>query len=315
MAAIAVAGLALGCGGAPVEPRPRTSGGGLPRLLVEAPPELAGEAGRVRAVDPRVLERALRLTGLERPGDPIRVLLLPESSPMARATPAWVAGLASGSEGTVVLFPARAGRYPDPGLAPLVGHEVAHVLIARAARGGAVPRWFDEGVAMAAGRERDVGDRARVALAVLTRGRLPLARLDRAFHGGSGDVESAYALARDLVRELLDRHGEAVAGEILAGIGRGEPFERAFAAATGESLGEFESAYWRNRTLWDRWLPIVTSSVVLWIAISLLALAAFRRRAARDAAIHRRWQLEEEAEALRRELEALRSDDHGSTFH
>jgi len=264
-----------------------------PRIVVQAPAELRGVAETLRAVDPEVLEPAMARTGLADPGPPILVVLAPESSPAARARPPWFAGYANGASGVVVLMPARTGRYPDGGLVPLLQHEVAHVLIARAAGGGEVPRWFDEGLAMAASRDWQFGDRTRVALAVLTDARLPLARIDAAFVGGPSEVASAYALARDVVRELLERHGQDAGARILAGVARGARFRDAFREATGETLGTFERRYWDDRTFWDRWVPILTSSALLWGGISLLALLAFRRRRARDLDRLEGWEEEE----------------------
>lgn len=264
-----------------------------PELVVQAPPELAAAAAEIRGYGAATFGPALERTGLADLGGPITVLLFAEPSLEARRTPRWVAGTADARAARIALFPARVDGYPDRGLEALVQHEVAHVLVARAARGHDVPRWFDEGLAMAAGRAGDLGDRARVALAVLTDQRLPLARIDAAFAGGASEVASAYALARDFHQELERRFGRGVGAAILAGVARGEPFRAAFRAATGESLATVESAYWRRRSLWNRWLPIVTSSAALWGAITLLALAAFRRRRAIDAELRRRW---EEAE-------------------
>ena len=266
-----------------------------PRLVVEAPPELAPVAREIERRAPHAFDEAMRLTGLADPGAPIVVFLAPEGSAEARSTPPWIAGYAQEAAGVVVLLPARVGRYPDRGLEPLLRHEVCHILVARAAHSRPVPRWFDEGLALTAGREADLGDRARVALAVLTADRLPLARLDRAFAGGESEVHAAYALAGDLVRELLRDHGADTGARILARVARGERFDEAFRAATGVALGEFEHDYWRRRTLWDRWVPVVSSSVVIWAGIAGIALAAFRRRRIRDAELRRRWEEEEAA--------------------
>jgi len=266
------------------------------RFDIRAPAELAALVPEVERLAESGLPRALRLTGLTDPGPPIVVALAPEGSPAARSAPPWVSGWADGRAGVAVLLPARVERYPDLGLGPLVRHEVTHVLVARAAAGRLVPRWFDEGVAMAAGREWELGDRARVALAVLSDASLPITRLDRAFAGGESEVAAAYALAGDLVRELGDRYGEAVSGAILARVARGESFEQAFARATGVTLERFESDYWSRRTLWDRWVPIVSSSVIVWSAIALLALAAFRRKRRRAAELSALWELESSSE-------------------
>jgi len=45
-------------------------------------------------------------------------------------------------------------------------------------------------------------------------------------------------------------------------------------------------------------VPVLTSSVTLWLLITLLALWAIRRRRARDAALRRIWEEEEERARL-----------------
>ena len=288
-------------------PAPAASPQADPRLAVRSTPELAELAREVEAQAPAALARAMRLVAPDGGSEdallaePIVVRLVAESSAEARSTPPWVAGFASGwgADYSIVLFPARAGGYPDRGLSTLLTHELAHVLVHRAARGNPVPRWFNEGLAMAAGGA-GFGERARVALAVLGDSSPPLSRLDRTFAGGESEVGSAYALAGDIVRSLLDEHGEGAGASVLAGIGRGERFDDAFRSVTGRSVATFEREYWENRTLWDRWVPIVSSSVLLWGAISFLAVAAFQRRRARDRARLEAWG-EEERLALERE--------------
>jgi hypothetical protein len=282
-----------------------------PLVVVEAPASLAGEAAQVRGFPATTLQPVLHLVGLEGPGEagpPITVVLAPEDSPEARSAPPWVTGYAHGESSIVVLLPARVPRYPDRSLAGLYRHEIAHVLIDRAAAGAEVPRWFHEGVAMAAGREWGLEDRTRLAFAVLVKGEVPLERLDRAFAGGENEVAAAYALAEDLVQDLLARHrsAEPLTAAILRGMREGETFEASFQAATGESLAAAEASYWKRRTFWNRWVPIVASSATLWILITGLALVAFQRRRARDARIRQLWEEEDRVVA---ELNAMRVDE------
>ncbi|MBP9823188.1 MAG: hypothetical protein KBF21_03090 [Thermoanaerobaculia bacterium] len=281
-------------GGAATEPvRP-------PPVMVEAPPALAATAREIERLAPESIAAAAALVGGDTSAllaelQPITVVLVPEGSAAARAAAPWIAGYALNGRGPgqIVLFPARADRYPDFGLGAVLRHELTHLFVDRAAGGRDVPRWFNEGLAMAVGREPGLGDRARVALAVIDDASLPIARLDAAFSGGEAQVHSAYALAGDLVRELLQRHGRDCAARILAGVARGERFRDAFFAVTGERLTEFETGYWEHRTFIDRWVPVISSSVLLWGGISLLALAAIRRRRARDAERLARWGVEE----------------------
>jgi len=263
-----------------------------PRLLIEAPAELAGRADELARLPPARLESAMRLVGLDEPGSPIHVLLAAEGSPAARAAPSWVAGYALGARGLVVLFPARTPSYPDGSLEELLGHEVAHVLIDRAAGGADLPRWFHEGLATVAGGSWGLADRSR--LVRLDRERGGLASLDRRFAGGPAEVERAYAFSGAFVRSLLQRHGQGAPAAVLAEAARGLPFEAAFARATGEPLAAAEAAFWRRHDLLNRWLPLLTSSLTLWLAIAALALWAARRRRARAAALLRQWEEEEE---------------------
>lgn len=275
-------------------------------MILQAPPELAAAAQEIRGFPPEALRAGMRLTGLEAPGPPIVVVLAPEGSPAARSAPPWISGWADGELGVVVLVPSRVLRYPDDSLQSLLQHEVAHVLIARAARRQPVPRWFNEGLAMAASRGRDLEDRTRVLLAVLVDGPGSLDRIDQAFGGGERAVQAAYAFAQDFVQDLLSRHGASASAGILRGVGSGMDFEAAFRRATGESLSDAESVYWSRRTFWNRWVPVLTSSTILWLSITLLALAAMRRRRARDARIHRQW---EEQDVLRAPPEEPETED------
>lgn len=267
----------------------------VPRLIVQAPPDLAALGRSVQNFDPKLLAPAIRLTGAS-DLSPIQILLAPESSPQARSAPLWVSGYAIGPAGAVVLFPARAKRYPDSDFEALVQHEVTHVLIDRAAGGRQVPRWFHEGLAMAAGRGRDLEDRSRTAFAILIDGRTTLADLDIRFAGGQSDVQEAYALAGDFVADLLLRRGAETAPKILAGLAQGESFDAAFQAAAGDTLANVEASYWRRRTFWNRWVPFLSSTAALWLGITALALVAFKRRRVRDAELRRGWEVEEEVE-------------------
>jgi hypothetical protein len=260
---------------------------------VEAPPSLAGVADRLRGLEPERLVGAMRLVGLEDAGPPIRVIVAPEGSEPARAVPPWVSGYALSEQGIVVILPARTPTYPDSSLADLFRHEIAHVLVARAAGGGEVPRWFHEGVAMVAGLTWGLDDVSRASIALMVGDEISLAEVDRSFAGGHGQVQRAYAIAGTFVRHLLERHGDDVAGEILAGVRQGASFEEAFARATGETLEAAEERFWARQSFWYRWMPMLTSSVTLWLGITLLAIWAIRRRRQRDAALRARWEEEE----------------------
>jgi len=263
------------------------------RLAVEAPAELQPQAASVRSIGAGDWTSLLDLVGLGTAGAPIRVVLAPERSPLAGRVASWVSGYAVPTLDTVVLFPGRVPTYPDRNMESLVRHEVAHVLIARAARGGEVPRWFDEGTATVAAREWGIEDGARAALATVGPGPHSLGEVDAAFSGGGAATSRAYATSAALVRYLLRTHGDTAVAKVLALTGKGGDFESAFESATGESADGFARAYFRREALWSAWVPFLTSSTVLWMAITLLALVAIRKRRERDARLREVWALEE----------------------
>lgn len=264
-----------------------------PELIFEAPPALEPVAERLRGSDTGRHQDVMRLIGLDHPGRPVRVILAAEGSDAARGVAPWIVGYAYGALDLIILLPERAPAYPDSSLDELLAHELAHVLITRAAAGHPVPRWFHEGLALVAGTSWGLDDRSRLTLALMVDADVPLGTLDERFAGGRGTVDRAYAVAGAFVRYLLRRFGSGTAREILAGVAIGQPFDEAFRRTTGTTLARVEASFWRRHAIWYRWVPLLTSSFALWLGVTLLALVAIHRRRRRDAALMRRWEQEE----------------------
>ncbi len=241
-------------------------------------------AAGIRAADPHRFDSVMALVGLERAGPPILVIVAPESSQLAKKAPSWVSGYAIPEESFVVIFPQRASKYPIDGMEELLRHEVAHVLIERAARGRQIPRWFNEGVATVAGESWSVSDRSMVTLNMARGGEQSLARVEEMFGEGEPTVARAYAFSGAFVNDLLRREGKRAVAGILSRVGDGASFESAFVRVTGSTISTAEREFWSRRTFWNRWIPLLTSSIVLWGLITLLATWATTARMRRDRA-------------------------------
>ena len=190
-----------------------TSQRGGMELTFNTPASLAQVADRVRDLDRQDLARALARAGLRVPPR-IHVTLIPEDDPRARATPAWVVGLASGSH-DIAIFPGRIGSYPASypydSLESVVWHEVVHLALSAQAGGQPLPRWFHEGVAMSVEKGWGVTSQARLLLAAVSNP--GLSDLGRLFASGSQpETASAYLLAAALVSDIRERHGAATPG-------------------------------------------------------------------------------------------------------
>jgi hypothetical protein len=265
----------------------------VPRLEVEAPPELTALAERIDSQDPRRLEATMDLLGLARPGPPINIILAAEASPVAQGTPTWVSGFAYGNLGVIVLFPERTPAYPDTSFDELLFHELSHVLVARAAAGHSIPRWFNEGLAMYIGRSWNLEDRSRMTWALLVDRKVSLATLDQRFEGDRGEMRRAYAVSGAFVRDLFHRFGPKIGAQILSDLALGFPFEEAFYRRTGVDFARAEERFWHSHSIWYRWVPVLTSSATLWMAITILSLFAVKRRRHRTVEIKRQWEEEE----------------------
>jgi hypothetical protein len=292
---------------------PSAEGASSPELVVQSPSDLEPTAAEVRRIGRGDFSSTLVLAGLSDFGSPIRVVLEPERGSVASRTPGWVSGFADAATGTIVLFPHRVSSYPDDNLRTLVHHEVAHVVVGRAARGHPVPRWFDEGIATVAAREWGIEDRARYALAVVGRGPRTVAELDAGFAAGGRRVTRSYALSGAFVRWLRMEYGEHVTGGILERLSRGIRFEEAFVRTTGDPIQLAEHRFFVREALWHTWVPFLTSSGALWAAITVLALVAIRRRRAKSAAMKERWDAEEELVRLQESPRSGLRTDFGRT--
>ena len=262
-----------------------------PEFVIIAPPSLQAAAEGLRQLDTQKLVTVMRVLGLTDAGPPITIALVPEDAAVARQTPSWVAGFANGDAGQIVIFPARTPSYPHDSMESLLHHEVTHVLVSRAAPGADIPRWFHEGLAMALEHTWGLRDRSEVAMAVVS-GESSLATLDADFRGSPASAARAYGVAGAFVRDLIARHGPGLPARLLTSLAAGASFDDAFRAATSTPLADAERLFWRE-SWWYRVVPFLTSSLVLWMVIVLLAVSARRHRAARRRALRERWEAEE----------------------
>jgi hypothetical protein len=264
-----------------------------PPLIFEAPPRFVLLADRLGKLNPQAISAAMELVGLQEPGPSVTITLASEDTDMARHTPSWVSGYALPS-GAIVLFPERQVSYPHGSLEGVLLHELTHVFVMRVARGHSNPLWFEEGIAMVASGERDLEERAWGFWTGLTATPTTLEEMNRLFSEDPPSVQKAYLLSEALMRYLLTSLGPDTVRRILTERARGVRFEDAVQKVTDRTLLELETTFWAQQTAWRRWIPVVTSSTIVWVAIMVVALAAFRKQRQRAAAVKRQWEKEGE---------------------
>ena len=264
-------------------------GAASPQFFIEAPESLAPLAAHLEETNPASLQRIMHLVGLEHSGPTIRVILAPNDSPPAKDAPAWMSGYAIGQTSTIVLFTDRTLTYPNNSLNDVFLHEIAHILAHRAAGGHPMPRWFDEGLAMMAARTWEMEDQARLVWAMVSGTEVSLAELNTLFVKDDTSVRRAYVLAHAFTKDLLEHTQQDVPQHILAKVKEGLSFPEAFAQTTFMTLAQAEEDFWNRQTIWNRWVPVATSSGMVWLTITLLAFWAYTKQRRRAAAIKQQW--------------------------
>lgn len=260
-----------------------------PQFIMEAPESLEPVAAQLKEINPQSLQRMMDFLGLQDPGPPIRVILAPDGSPLEQEAPEWMSGYAVSHASTIVLFTDRSLTYPNDSLNDVFLHEIGHILAHRAAAEEPLPRWFDEGLAMMTARRWDLEDRARLVWAMVSDTQISLHDLNTLFVKDEASVRRAYVLAYAFTLDLLEHTGQDTPKRILAKVQQGIPFSEAFAQTTLMTLTQAEEQFWSRQTLWNRWIPVATSSGMVWLVITLLAFWAFTRQRIRAAAIKKQW--------------------------
>jgi hypothetical protein len=142
---------------------------------------------------------------------------------------------------------------------------------------------------MMAARTWDLEDRARLVWAMVSGTQVSLDELNTLFIKDDTSVRRAYVLAYAFTLDLLGHTRRDVPKRILAKVKQGLSFSEAFAQTTFMTLTQAEESFWSRQTLWNRWIPVATSSGMVWLSITLLAFWAFTRQRKRAAAIKKQW--------------------------
>lgn len=263
-------------------------------LILESPAAQEGELMTLATGAETVLPRLEEDLGL-RLRRAVRIYLLPAASrqsPEERAldglAPPWAAGYVLAGQRVGAIRLESVDRYPYRDALSVLGHELTHLLLDDGV-GERLPTWFEEGVATWLGRRWGLRD-ALVLTSGLLIGELPpLDRINGMFHSSSSQARLAYAASFDFVEWTLEHHGDDVIARIVQRVAAGQPFVEAWETAVGESLASSEARWRKGSVLLYRWVPLVTGSGTLWLAITLLALVAGVRRRRRSRRLLEEW--------------------------
>ncbi|MFL2434844.1 MAG: peptidase MA family metallohydrolase [Vicinamibacterales bacterium] len=268
-------------------------------LRLEAPEKLHAVKEQIKQFDKSRFTEIVQLLGITDLGDPIRVVLVPEDSRIARNTPSWVAAFADAPNDLIVLFPSRIGSYPYDSLEAVLRHEVTHILASRAAGDNRLPRWFSEGLASTVERPWGIAIRSRFIWASITSDAPTISDIEGLFTDDANRAARGYTISHALVRNLLARYGPSLVPTLLASVKSGNTFDQAFFSTTGTTISRATLMFWHSSGGWEEWVTFLASPYTLWTLITSLALVAIWQHRRRRIKRHRQW---EEAERLEAEI-------------
>ena len=107
--------------------------------------------------------------------------------------------------------------------------------------------------------------------------------MDRRLQGQwAGEAEASHALATSAVLLLERLGGERGLEPLLTQLGKTADFDLALRSTYQLTLGQFEDLWARDLRKRYGWLLFFTSFTVFWLFVTLLLLALWSRRRARD---------------------------------
>jgi len=175
-------------------------------------------------------------------------------------------------------------------------HELTHIYLYRLYprwRGGPLPGWFHEGLAVDISGGLDRGMHRALIRGRITRRFYTLEQLDRIYHTSAILSELAYAQSVVAAQTMAAFYGELVFQAIFDEIRAGRSFHDAFTQATGEALPLFQARYQAELHRRYNLLLVLADPAVLFILLPLLVLAAYFVRVWRNRAIAARWTRED----------------------
>lgn len=203
--------------------------------------------------------------------------------------PAWAVGVARPYENQIILTLRDKRGFPVD-LASVFQHEVSHLALLRAVgqeRSEALPRWFIEGVAIWQAGEGGLARSEELLAAARSDSLIPLRDLDESFPSDDTLIGRAYAQSAGFVRFLAQAGGEDALAQVVLRVSRGDPFGVAVREEVGQSLGELEATFLTRLRMEANWLPVLTSSGLLWGLCTLLFLWGYvKRRRERKLRLH-----------------------------
>jgi hypothetical protein len=239
-----------------------------------------------RTAGARVLEiaapTAARLSAElgDRASSALRVIIAPTDAEFTwlggGRIPDWGVGWADPERSLVVLKSPRIVAYPLQ-MEDVVVHELAHVATGRVLGDMRVPRWFEEGVAMAMAGE-GVGGETALGAAAVAGTTYPLAAIGDEFPASARGAALAYAESHEAVKFLMLEGGIRTEADLVRAVAAEQDFAAAVLRISGRTPREFDADFRAHVRRSRGWVVVLQGAgAVMLAATAVFGVAAVWR--------------------------------------
>lgn len=205
--------------------------------------------------------------------------------------PDWGAGVAILEHNKIII---KSPKYMKTGKSfrELIGHELTHIMLHRAAGGRWLPRWIHEGLAMKVSGEWNIGQDILVARAAWTKNLVPLHRMEgmSVFNGAKANL--AYTESYLAVSSLLREDPYRIA-DLLAIYRDTNDFPHSFRVVVGADYSIWINDWFERTSMQYHLLLFIFDWKLFWLALPLFIVLLFLLKRRQNAKTKRRWKIEE----------------------
>lgn len=247
---------------------------------------LEGGAERVLSMIPRLKGELQDQTGLAF-STSFDVMLIRERADFMRMIGSdLVSAIAIPGRRLIVVDLSRMAVHPL-NLELIMKHEMCHILLHGNVAGGALPRWFDEGICqwVSGGMNEIVSpESGSILRRAAVGGRLiPFYLLSDGFPGDRTGFSLAYEQSLDMIEFLSDEYGSASIRKILSLMNGGQSFREAVRGTIGSPFEEVEKEWREGLRLKYSWISYILDNFTWFIFVAGAVLTAlgfflFRKR-------------------------------------
>ncbi|MDW7682028.1 MAG: peptidase MA family metallohydrolase, partial [bacterium] len=205
--------------------------------------------------------------------------------------PNWSSGVAFPDQRRIVLKSPRTSNQPNAPFKTAV-HELAHIMLHSNIDGRAIPRWFDEGIAVYFSGEKMYASGSLVSKAVISKSLIDLMEIDRVLKFHQDKARLAYQQSYLAVRYLFEQYGAEQVKKLVQQLRQGNDLDQAMLNTIGMDMADFEYEWYHHIRHKYRWHFLMDFDYYLWIIILGLFILGFILIRRRNRKTIKRWEQE-----------------------